>query len=301
MRSYILAAGDANRMSPIETNKPFLPVGDKTISDKIEDNLPTEKSELVTQEGGGTGSTAKIINENKPFMLSNGDIVPSVVPEPEDIPTVYTHQVKEASGYGVIKYNKIIEKQKTGPALINAGIYYLDSNIFEFIDEVNEVNGEIRITDALNKYETIHTKKLNSWLSVEYPWDLLNAQTGQYISDDASVHQDAIIRGNSYIGPNVKVGKNAEIKESVLLEGVTAEHHCYIGDSVVGKNVNVGAGVVTANMRHDEKNVSSNGVDTNRRKFGAVIGPRAKLGANTTLNPGTVIEADEWTLAGEVR
>lgn len=288
-------------MNPIETNKPFLPVGNKTISANITNKLPTEKYELVTQKGGGTGSTTNSIKEKEPFILSNGDIVPSTVPKPEKIPTVYTHQVEEASGYGVVKDDRIIEKQTTGAALINAGIYYLDSNIFDFIDEVDEVNGEIRITDALNKYETIYTKELDSWMSVEYPWDLLDAQTEQYISDNASVHEEAIIRGNTYIGPNVTVGGNAEIKESVLLEGVTAEHHCYIGNSVVGKDVNIGAGVVTANLRHDEKPVYSKGVDTKRRKFGTVIGPRAKLGANTTLNPGTVIEADEWTLAGEVR
>jgi bifunctional UDP-N-acetylglucosamine pyrophosphorylase/glucosamine-1-phosphate N-acetyltransferase len=95
-----------------------------------------------------------------------------------------------------------------------------------------------------------------------------------------------------------------EVKESVLFENVHAHHLSYIGDSVICENVNLGAGTVLANLRHDGKPVKImiKGVleDTGRRKLGAIIGANSKTGVNVSVNPGVKIGSNSWILPGTV-
>ena len=72
----------------------------------------------------------------------------------------------------------------------------------------------------------------------------------------------------------------------------------------MGENVNIAAGTVIADLRHDGSNVLSfyEGVlvDTNHKKFGTVIGDGAKTGINTAIHPGRKIWPGKLTLPGEV-
>ncbi|MCW8173318.1 hypothetical protein D8S78_20790 [Natrialba swarupiae] len=62
-------------------------------------------------------------------------------------------------------------------------------------------------------------------------------------------------------------------------------HLSYVGDSVLGRNVNFGAGTVVANLRHDDDDVAvtvkGDRVSTGRRKFGVVVGDDVSTGINT--------------------
>jgi len=340
MDLLLLAGGCGTRMRPLTENvpKPMLPHGSSTIIEEIVDKVGPYFDNIIIsanymidyfenhlnnvtvhndEYGTGTGYAVLTAEEklSREFVVMNGDIAfkPKVVKNliAQEPPAIVGWNGRDSDKYGTLVTDNngnivsIPEKDNTSGEFVNAGIYYLNNNVFDALKQIEKSErNEHEITDALEllaKDNSINIVGTQNWKSFEYPWDLLKGQTEQHISASASVHEDAIIRGNTYIGPNVTVGKNAEIKGSVLLEGVTAKHYCYIGDSVIGKDVNIGAGVVTANSRHDGGAVLSEGVNTERMKFGAIIGPRAKLGANTTLNPGTVIKADEWTLAGEVR
>lgn len=101
------------------------------------------------------------------------------------------------------------------------------------------------------------------------------------------------LRGNVIVGANCTVGHNAEIKNSLLMDGVQVPHRPYIGDSILGNGAHLGAGVVLSNLRLDQKAISvrlpSGTVDTGLRKFGAILGDKAEVGCNAVLNPGTVI------------
>jgi bifunctional UDP-N-acetylglucosamine pyrophosphorylase/glucosamine-1-phosphate N-acetyltransferase len=70
-------------------------------------------------------------------------------------------------------------------------------------------------------------------------------------------------------------------------------HLSYIGDSILGEKVNLGAGTTTSNLRHDGKNhfskVGDKLVDTGRRKFGTIIGDNVHTGINTSIYPGRKI------------
>ena len=93
-----------------------------------------------------------------------------------------------------------------------------------------------------------------------------------------------------------KVGAASEIKNSILFEGAKAPHHNYVGDSILGKNCNLGSGTKVANLRLDKKeiNVSHKGkrVNTGRRKLGVIMGDNISTGINSSINSGTIIGND---------
>ncbi|AWB28343.1 bifunctional sugar-1-phosphate nucleotidylyltransferase/acetyltransferase [Halococcoides cellulosivorans] len=121
------------------------------------------------------------------------------------------------------------------------------------------------------------------------------------VGQDAAVGPNAYLRPGTVLGTGASVGHSVEVKNSVLMADAAANHLAYVGDSVVGPDANLGAGTITANLRHDERPVLA-GADaepTGRRKFGAVIGPAAKTGIDTCLDPGAVVPADGRTRPGQ--
>ena len=67
------------------------------------------------------------------------------------------------------------------------------------------------------------------------------------IASGASVGPFAHLRPGSVIGERAKIGNFVEVKKSIIGEGSKANHLTYIGDATVGKDVNIGAGVITCN------------------------------------------------------
>lgn len=94
----------------------------------------------------------------------------------------------------------------------------------------------------------------------------------------------AFLRSGTVLGDDVVLGVFTEVKNSSLADGVRARHHSYLGDATVGKDVNVGAGSITAN--YDGKKI-------NRTEIGdaCYIGSGSVLIAPLTLEPGTGINA----------
>ena len=70
---------------------------------------------------------------------------------------------------------------------------------------------------------------------------------GSEVGENSSVGPYAYLRGGAKVGRDCRVGDFVEIKNSALGDGSKAAHHAYIGDAVVGAQVNIGCGVVFAN------------------------------------------------------
>ena len=103
------------------------------------------------------------------------------------------------------------------------------------------------------------------------------------ICEDAEVRHCAFIRGCAIVGKGAVVGNSTELKNSILFDGVQTPHYNYIGDSILGYKSHTGAGVITSNLCDGDK------VDTNVKKFGAMLGDHVEVGCNSVLNPGSVI------------
>lgn len=123
------------------------------------------------------------------------------------------------------------------------------------------------------------------------------------VGENTTIGPNSYIRGSTSIGSNCKIGQSSEIKNSIIMDNSKVPHLNYVGDSVIGENVNLGAGAIIANLRHDNQNIKSmiNGklVDTGRRKFGAVIGDNVHTGVHTCIYPGRKIWPNKTTAPGE--
>lgn len=117
-----------------------------------------------------------------------------------------------------------------------------------------------------------------------------------WIGDGAEIRHGSYVRENVFIAPKAVVGHCSEVKNSILLNKAQAAHFAYVGDSILGNDVNLGAGVKIANLKLKRDNVfvswKGNKVDSGRRKLGAIIGDRTQIGCNTVLNPGTLTLPD---------
>lgn len=113
------------------------------------------------------------------------------------------------------------------------------------------------------------------------------------IGDNCTIGHTALLRGGCIIGNSVHVGHAVEIKHSIILNKSAVAHFNYVGDSIVGNEVNIAGGTMVANLRLDKKNITIRSgetyIETGMKKFGAIIGDDSSLGANCVLNPGTVL------------
>jgi len=173
---------------------------------------------------------------------------------------------------------------------------------------------------------------VSEWLDLSYPWDLLtanekflqniqprnegNIEPGVFLKDPIVIGENTLVRSGSYITGPVIIGKNCEIgphcyirpgtvigdgchigasveiKNSIIMSGSKVPHLSYVGDSIIGHNCNLGAGTKIANLRLDKQEISVNGINTHRRKLGAILGDNVQTGINVSINTGTLIGND---------
>ena len=229
------------------------------------------------------------------------------------------HGVLTLEGTHITEINEKPEKPKSN--MINAGIYLFNEKIFEAIEKTKmSLRGEYEITDSIKiliEKEKVRCHELKKWEHVGLLWNLLEAnkmileeygsmigkgvkiRPGAHIEKPVAIGDGSIlgpncfIRKYSAIGKNCKVGNAVEIKNSIIMDNSFVSHLSYVGDSVIGRNCNVGAGTIFANLRLDDKTigmkVNSHVVDSKRRKLGSIVGDNVKFGVNSTIMPGKKI------------
>jgi len=110
-----------------------------------------------------------------------------------------------------------------------------------------------------------------------------------YLAPGARVGHAAYLRGPVVLGPDARVLHASEVKRSVFLGGARAPHFNYVGDSVIGHDANLGAGVKLANFKTTGAEVKVDGRGIGVRKFGAALGDGVSIGCNAVLAPGTIV------------
>lgn len=125
-----------------------------------------------------------------------------------------------------------------------------------------------------------------------------------YIGEDTVVGPNAFIRSFTSIGNNCRIGNAVELKNSIIMDNSNVPHLSYVGDSIIGKNCNFGAGTLVGNLRLDEKSVKmkirDELTDTGRRKMGCVVGDNVKTGLNVMINSGRKIGSNSMIGPGVV-
>jgi UDP-N-acetylglucosamine diphosphorylase / glucose-1-phosphate thymidylyltransferase / UDP-N-acetylgalactosamine diphosphorylase / glucosamine-1-phosphate N-acetyltransferase / galactosamine-1-phosphate N-acetyltransferase len=124
-----------------------------------------------------------------------------------------------------------------------------------------------------------------------------------YIFSGARIGHCALIRDNVIVGPSSEIGHCAEITRSTILFNSRALHFVFLGDSVVGSNVNIGSSCVFSNLLVDEPvripaekmisvTIRGKRVPTGYTKFGSIVGDNAQTASQISFNPGTLIGKD---------
>ena len=107
------------------------------------------------------------------------------------------------------------------------------------------------------------------------------------IGKNCSIGPFARVRPSSDLQDQIKIGNFVEIKKSKLSTGVKINHLSYIGDTVVGKNSNIGAGTITCNY-------------DGRNKLSCLIGDNCFIGSNSSIIAPVKIGSSAYVAAGSV-
>ena len=122
------------------------------------------------------------------------------------------------------------------------------------------------------------------------------------IGAGTQIGPNALVRGATSIGANCYIGHGTEVKNSIIYPYTYISRHCYVGDSIVGSHVTLGAGTKTENHRHDGRlhtsMIRGQSVDTGREKLGVMIGDGVRTGVNTSLEAGVKIGVARTTKPG---
>jgi len=114
-----------------------------------------------------------------------------------------------------------------------------------------------------------------------------------YIGENSYIGNNALIRENVSIGRDVIVGFGVELKNSVIFNGTKTGRLSFIGDSILGENVDVGAGTQTWNVSPRSEpiymNIEGEKIRVPMEKFGAIIGDNTRISINVSILPGKII------------
>ena len=155
------------------------------------------------------------------------------------------------------------------PGILNELMLHLDDN-YEIINGV-----------AIHKTATIESGAI--------------LKAPAIICENSFVGSHTYIRGGVYIAKSSSIGPTCEIKTSLIFCNSSIAHFNFIGDSIIGNNVNFEAGSLTANHYNERVNKVISVIDdsviinTGVNKFGSLVGDNSKIGANAVLSPGTVL------------
>jgi mannose-1-phosphate guanylyltransferase len=248
-------------------------------------NFCQESEPLGT--GGCVKNAERIIGRKQDFLLLNGDVLSELDyarliakhKENKGVATLALHRVKDPSRYGVVeltennRIKRFIEKPPKGNApsnLINAGIYALSPEIFNYIPEKKRVSIERVVFPALAKNNELFGYMFSGlWIDIGEPSDFLKgnrllmdshqkkdrisktfkAGKTAKINNPVAIGEHVKVGENSTIGPyvtlsdRITVGKGVEIRNSVVLSGTTISDSCHVEGAIIGEKVSMGKGV----------------------------------------------------------
>ena len=113
------------------------------------------------------------------------------------------------------------------------------------------------------------------------------------IDENAEIRHSAYIRENVIIGKNATIGNSTELKNSILFNKVEVPHFNYVGDSILGYKAHMGASSIVSNLKSDKSlvtlKINDKIIQTNLKKFGAIIADDVQIGCGAVINPGSVL------------
>ena len=114
---------------------------------------------------------------------------------------------------------------------------------------------------------------------------------GACVQENSQIGVFAHLREGSNIMENCRIGNFVETKKAVIKSGSKVSHLTYVGDAIIGKNVNVGCGTVFCNYNGKNKQQTVVG-DNVFIGYGAIVLPNTRIGNNVIIGAGCVVAKD---------
>ena len=168
------------------------------------------------------------------------------------------------------------------------------ARLHEWIGDVQAINGDIE-TDITRDGPIYIARGAHIQAGV-------NISGPVYVGEGCSIGHGSQLRPGTILGQGCVVGHSAEIKNSVCMAGAKLQSGSFVGDSIVGRGGRVGSGAILTNRRFAQDAITLGGgthrFSTEVEFFGALIGDYARIGANATTSPGTLVGPYAWILPG---
>lgn len=245
----------------------------------------------------------KLSSDNAQGELYLTDIVEMAVNEQRTVGKHVVSDAMEVQGINDKLQLEMVERAyqvRMAEALLKQGVHLRDKSRVDIRGELScgqdvsiDVNtifeGKVSIADDVSiganciiKDSTLHKG------AVIHPNSVIE---GADIGELAQVGPFARIRLGTELAKAAKIGNFVETKKILLGEGSKASHLTYLGDCVIGKNVNVGAGTVTCNYDGVNKHQTTleDGVFIGS---GTMLVAPVHVGTNATIGAGSTLRKD---------
>ncbi len=158
-----------------------------------------------------------------------------------------------------------------------------------FIDVNAIFEGEVELGDGvtIESNNLVRDSRLGARTVVHSNCHIEGATTGTA----CEIGPFARLRPGADLANDVKVGNFVEVKKSTIADGSKVNHLTYIGDSEIGKGVNVGAGTITCNYDGANKHKTTIGDNAFIGSGVELVAP-VRIGAGSTVGAGSTISRD---------
>jgi NDP-sugar pyrophosphorylase family protein len=261
---------------------------------------------------GGPISQARDMMNGEKFMVMNGDLLAdfdykrliNYHEEKGGIATVALTQVEDPYRYGSVELDwegritRFVEKPELGKApsnLINAGIYVLEPEIFDYIPDGGKVRIETQVFPKLAEEQQLYGFESHGfWMDIGEPIDYLNANAAVLARqrkvikpDSIEIDATAVISGPCNFGENVKIGADSRIGPNVsLANDVQIGKGCRIENSIIFAGAVIEDYSSVKNAILGENSVLERWVKV---ESGSLIGDFAQIGDGVTITEGVSI------------
>ena len=246
---------------------------------------------------------AALKNDNVQGEYYLTDIVAMAVTDGANIKTAQPAAAWEIMGVNsktqLAELERVIQRNQA-QALMEQGVTFMDPARFDLrgtltagADVVIDVNVVIEGTVRLGNHvhigpnNVIRDASIGDDVIIHPNCVIENAQ----ISDACRIGPFARIRPGTHLDHGTHIGNFVEIKNSKIGQGSKINHLSYVGDSTVGKNVNIGAGVITCNYDGADKHRTVIGDNAFIGSDCQLVAP-VKIGAGATIGAGSTITTD---------
>jgi mannose-1-phosphate guanylyltransferase len=251
----------------------------------------------------------RLLGNDEPFIVLNGDIFADLSyrelynahVKADASATIALCKVEEPSRYGVAEMDtnnrikRFIEKPPKGTApsnLINAGVYILSPEVFDYIPSGKAVSMEREVFPKLAEERKLYGQFVNGlWIDIGKPEEYL--QTNKMILDTlanaqkqkrsknfelkhpvafdkgVSIDEKSVIGPYAILGENVKIGKNVHISNSVVFPHASISDFSMVEGAIIGEGAHIGKHVTLSN--------------------GCIIGDHAKIKDNLHLSDASSV------------